>query len=389
MKRIAILGSTGSIGTNTLNVARHLKDEVTVIAIAAHSNIDLLEAQAKEFSPQIIGVFDHAKAAELQARLPHIAVIPGMEGLKAVATASDSNFVVAAMSGLVGLQPTLAAIESGKNIGLANKETLVAAGEFVMSRVAAKGVSLIPIDSEHSAIFQCLKDEPQKHVGRIILTCSGGPFLNYSKEDLLHVTLDDALSHPTWKMGAKITVDSSTLMNKGLEVIEAHWLFNLPKDKIDVVIHPQSIIHSIVEFIDGSMLAQMSEPSMVVPIQYAITYPERRPGFQKRFDFLKARTMQFIPPDMERFPCLQLAYDAIASGGSMPCFMNAVNEVLVSKFLAREISWSAIADSLRKLMLKHKVENIDSLEAILTIDTQARLDVHDLFGTLLDKCGIL
>jgi 1-deoxy-D-xylulose-5-phosphate reductoisomerase len=389
MKRLAVLGSTGSIGTSTLHVARHLKEEVSIVALAAHSSIDLLEAQAREFQPQLLAVYDEAKALELQKRVPHIPVMAGMEGLKAIASHGDVDMVIAAMSGMIGLEPTLAAIESGKDIGLANKETLVAGGQLVMAQVAAKGVSLIPIDSEHSAIFQCLKNEPLKFVDRIILTCSGGPFLHLSDEELQRVTVDKALSHPTWKMGAKITIDSSTLMNKGLEVIEAHWLFGLDKAKIDVVIHPQSIIHSMVEFIDGSMLAQLSDPSMIVPIQYAITYPERSRGTHPRFNFSKLIDLKFMPPRLDRFRCLQLAYDAIDAGGSMPCYMNAANEVLVSKFLAGAISWAAIATSLERLMQRHEVSKVHTLPDILAVDKQARRDVHDLLGTFLNNYGTL
>lgn len=389
MKSIAILGSTGSIGVNTLNVARHLQGEIAVEALAAHRNIDLLEAQAREFNPRLIAVFDQEKARELQQRLPGHTVVAGMAGLKAVAACDAVQLVVAAMSGIIGLEPTLAAIEAGKDIGLANKETLVSAGALVMSRVAAKGVTLMPIDSEHSAIFQCLHHENRTAVERIILTCSGGPFWQYSAAQLDEITIEKALSHPTWKMGAKITIDSSTLMNKGLEVIEAHFLFDLPAEKIDVVIHPQSIIHSMVEFVDGSMLAQMSEPSMVVPIQYAITYPKRLPGVHPRFNFLKTTDMQFFPPDLQRFRCLKLAYAAMVAGGSMLCYMNGVNEVLVEKFIGGEISWKEIPLVLEELMQRHVVVDVDTLESVVAISDRAKREAHNLLSTLLSKYGTL
>lgn len=371
-KRIAILGSTGSIGVNTLNVARHLSEEVTVEAIAAHSNIDLLEKQAHAFRPSLIAVFDENKAKELRQRLPSYEIMAGMAGLKAVASHSEVNFVVSAMSGTLGLVPTLAAIEAGKNIGLANKEALVSGGALVIERAKAKGSCILPIDSEHSAIFQCLEGEGRAAVRRIVLTASGGPFRKYTAEQLSTVTVDAALGHPTWKMGPKITIDCSTLMNKGLEMIEAHWLFAVPASQIEVVFHPQSIIHSLVEFVDGSMLAQLSEPSMIVPIQYAMTYPARFSSAHPPFDFTKNANLQFFPPDMLKFRCLQLAYDALAAGGSMSCYMNAANEILVDAFLAKKLPWLQISAKLEELMLQHTVQRVDSLDAILAIDALAR-----------------
>ncbi|NGX42247.1 MAG: 1-deoxy-D-xylulose 5-phosphate reductoisomerase [Chlamydiae bacterium] len=372
MKRIAILGSTGSIGQNTLKVARNLGEEVQVVAIAAKSNIDLLEQQAQEFQPDIIAVFDEDKALQLAKKLPKTEVVAGIEGLEAVASHPNVDFVVSAITGTIGLAPTLAAIHAKKDVGLANKEALVSGGALVMSLVQEKGVNLVPIDSEHSAIFQCLNGEKNENVHRLILTSSGGPFRNYTSKQLSNVTIDQALSHPTWKMGPKITIDSSTLMNKGLEVIEAHWLFDMPIEKIDVVVHPQSIIHSMVEFVDGSMLAQMSAPSMIVPIQYAITYPDRKPGLLKPFDFVKNGTLQFFQPDFGKFRCLQLAYDAVKQGGTLACYMNAANEVLVHRFLDRQISWLDIADKLETLMSKHPSQKVDSLEIVLETDRLAR-----------------
>lgn len=372
MKKIAIIGSTGSIGENTLKIAKHLKEEIKVVALAAKSNIDLLEKQAKEFHPELIAVYDKDKALELKKRLPGIEVIGGMEGVVAVATHSNVNFVVSAMTGTLGLIPTLSAIESGKDVGLANKEALVSGGALVMQLVKEKNVRLLPIDSEHSAIFQCLNGEKDSPIRRLILTSSGGPFRQLSKEELSKVSVDEALRHPTWVMGPKVTIDSSTLMNKGLEVIEAHFLFNMPVDQIDVVIHPQSIIHSMVEFTDNSIMAQMGVPSMIVPIQYALTYPKRKEGMMPPFDFVKHNQLQFFMPDLEKFRCLRLAYDAARAGGSLTCYMNAANEVLVNRCLERQISWNEIATKLDSLMSRHSIIKISSIDDVLAIDELGR-----------------
>ncbi len=372
MKKIAILGSTGSIGESTLKVVRHLKERFRVTAIAAKSNIDALEAQAREFHPELIAVYDEQQAQILRKRLPHIPIESGLAGLNAVATHSSASFVVSAMSGTIGLAPTVAAIQAGKNIGLANKEVLVAGGALVMELAKKHGVHLLPIDSEHSALFQCLEGQPHNAVQRLILTASGGPFRNFTPEQLQQVTPEQALRHPTWNMGAKVTIDSSTLMNKGLEVIEAHWLFGVPIDKISVVVHPQSIIHSMVEFVDNSLLAQLGETLMIVPIQYALTYPERLPGTLKPFDFIKYNTLQFLVPDTDRFRCLNLAFEAVKIGGTLPCYMNAANEVLVHRFLEKKISWPEIASKLETLMEKHQVTPIRSLDDVLAADVQAR-----------------
>lgn len=372
MKKIAILGSTGSIGESSLKVVRHLKDHFQVVALAAKSNIDALEAQAREFHPELIGVYEEKAALELMRRVPHIPVLSGMEGLKAVASYSNADFVISAMSGTAGLIPTIAAIEAGKDVGLANKEALVSGGAFVMSLVKKHGIHLIPIDSEHSAIFQCLNGENRTAVHRLILTSSGGPFRTFSSEQLFNVTIDQALHHPTWKMGAKVTIDSSTLMNKGLEVIEAHWLFDMPLEKINVVIHPQSIIHSMVEFEDNAIMAQMGEPKMIVPIQYAMTYPKRLPGLLQPFDFIKNGTLQFFIPDTDKFRCLRLAYDAAKVGGTLPGYMNAANEVLVHRFLNQNISWQDIANKLEDLMSRHQTASVSSVDDILHADSLAR-----------------
>jgi 1-deoxy-D-xylulose-5-phosphate reductoisomerase len=372
MKQIAILGSTGSIGCNALNVVRHLKSRLKIVALAARDNIDLLEKQAHEFQPLIIGVFNPKKALELQKRLPNQTIIAGMEGLKAVAACSEADMVISAIAGTLGLQPTIEAILAGKDVGLANKEVLVSGGALVMQLVKERGVQLIPIDSEHSAIFQCLNGEKKSAIDRIVLTSSGGPFRTWSQKQLEGVTVEQALEHPNFRMGPKVTIDSSTLMNKGLEVIEAYWLFDTQIDNIEVVIHPQQIIHSLVEFNDYSMLAQMGEPQMIVPIQYAMTYPDRYPGMLKRFDFVKHPNLEFSLPDFTKFRCLSLAYEAIRQGGSLPCYMNAANEVLVQRFLAREISWGEIGIQLERLMSRHRIQTVDALDAILAIDAQAR-----------------
>lgn len=373
MKHITLLGSTGSIGQNTLKVARHLgESKIKVVSLAAHSNIELLEQQAKEFHPALVAVYDKSKALELQKRLPGVEVLGGMEGIIAAASYENANFAVSAMSGTLGLCPTIEAVKSGKSIGLANKESLVSGGALVMALAKEKGVSVIPIDSEHSAIFQCLNGENSKNVRRLILTASGGPFRSYQQDELKQITVDQALCHPNWKMGSKVTIDCSTLMNKGLEVIEAHWLFSIPCEQIEVIIHPQSVIHSMVEFTDSSMMSQMSAPTMIIPIQYALTYPDRSPGCVESFDFAKHSLLQFFPPDSDKFRCLRLAFDAIRSGGSMPCFMNAANEILVQRFLEREIPWLAIGATLEHLMQTHRVEKIDSLDHLIAIDRDAR-----------------
>jgi len=372
MKQVALLGSTGSIGTNTLNVLRHLGEGFSVAAIAAGKNIDLLERQAKEFRPKIIAVFDEVKAAELEKRLPGFNVVAGLDGIVEAATLPEADFVVSAMTGLSGLRPTVEAIRAGKDIGLANKEVLVAGGEFVMDLVDKQGVSLIPIDSEHSALFQCLAGENASSLRRMILTASGGPFLHKPVGDLEKVTVDQALNHPSWSMGAKVTVDSSTLMNKGLELIEARWLFDLAPSRLDVVIHPQSIIHSMIEFQDGSIKAQMSEPSMVIPIQYALTYPQRKPGLLPPFDFLKSGVLQFSLPDTAKFPCLALAIKVLEKGGSFPCAMNAANEVLVDRFLNKKIGWLEIGRKLEQLLSRHSQVAIGSLEDLHEVDLAVR-----------------
>lgn len=379
MKQLAILGSTGSIGKNCLAVAKHLgSEQIRIVALAARHNIDLLEQQAREFQPELIAVYDEAQASLLQKRIPHIPVLGGMGGLQAVAVYAKAHLVISAINGAIGLAPTLAAIEAGKNIGFACKEVLVSGGELVMSLVRKHQVEFIPIDSELTAIFQCLKGEKAKTVKRILITASGGPFRHFTPEQLEAVTVEQALNHPNYRMGPKVTIDSSTLMNKGLEMIEAHWLFGVPVEQIEIVVHPQQIIHGMVEFTDGSLLAQMGDPDMLVPIQYAITYPERREGILAPFDFVKHATLQFSLPDRQLFRCLDLAYQAVKTGGSMPCYMNAANEILVQRFLKKEIAWASIAEQLEHLLSRHSVQAIRSWDDIFAVDQMAREEAQNL-----------
>lgn len=371
-KRIALLGSTGSIGKSTLRVVRHLPEDLEITALAAKSNVEELYAQALEFSPRLIAVFDSESAFLLQKRLPHIPVLEGMEGLKAVASFEEADFVMLAMTGSAGLLPAVAAIEARKQIGLANKEILVCGGEWISGLAKQYGVELIPVDSEHCALHQCLRGQNKSAVRRLILTASGGALRDKTLEELKRVRVEDALAHPNWQMGAKVTIDCTTLMNKGLEMIEARFLFGIDPEQIEAVIHPQSRIHSCVEFVDGSVLAQIAEPDMVLPIQYALTYPERKQGMLKPYDFLKNGTLTFYPPDNQRFPCLQLALDALKAGKSYPCFLNAANEVLVERFVQGKISWTAIGEKLDKLISSHVPENVLTLDAILAVDAGAR-----------------
>ncbi|NGX45933.1 MAG: 1-deoxy-D-xylulose 5-phosphate reductoisomerase [Chlamydiae bacterium] len=372
IKKIGILGSTGSIGTKALAIARHLPDQLKVTAIAAKSNIDLLEEQAREFQPEVVAVWEKDKALELQKRLPSIPVLAGAEGMDALAVHECVDTLLVSINGAVAIEPTLKAIEARKAIALASKEVLVSAGKLVVERAKALDVSLVPVDSEHTALFQCLKGEKRADVGRLILTASGGPFREKKASEFASIGIEEALSHPNYTMGAKVTIDSSTLMNKGLEMIEAHHLYEVDVDQIEVVVHPEQYIHSMVEFVDGSIMAQLSEPDMLLPIQYALTYPERSSSALPPFDFQRALTWNFSPADTDRFRCLALAYAAAREGGSMPCFMSAANEQLVSRFLEGEISWLSIGQKLESLMEQHSTIHTLSLEALLAVDSMAR-----------------
>jgi 1-deoxy-D-xylulose-5-phosphate reductoisomerase len=373
MQKIAILGSSGSIGVNTLEVVRHLKDQFKVTALSVHSRIDILEAQIAEFKPEAVCVVDKAAAAVLKGKVgSSVKVFSGEDGLIRLASEVIYDVFVGAMVGFSGLAPTIEAIYRGKRIALANKETLVAAGELITGLCNQYDAEIIPVDSEHSAIFQCLIGEKVKEIRKIILTASGGPFFKFSKEELDKVTIEQALKHPTWKMGAKITIDSATLMNKGLELIEARWLFSLPAEKLGVVVHPQSIIHSMIEFIDGSVKAQISVPDMKLPIQYALTYPNRVESSYIKNDFPLIGTLNFFEPDINKFDCLKIAYETLAIGGTAPCIANAANEIAVQKFLNREIGFTDIPGFIRKCLDKITVQKSPDLSIVFETDKKTR-----------------
>lgn len=368
MKNIAILGSTGSIGTQTLDVIRH-NDDLKLVAISAGSNIILLEEQIREFHPELVAVWSESKAKELRTAVadvtPAVKVVSGMDGLLEVATIASSDILVTAVVGMIGIRPTIAAIKAGKDIGLANKETLVTAGHIIMPLAAECNVSILPVDSEHSAIFQCLHGERENMIHKILLTASGGPFRGKSKKDLELVTLEQALRHPNWSMGKKITIDSATMVNKGLEVIEAKWLFGVQPEQIQVVVQPQSIIHSMVEFEDGAVMAQLGTPDMRLPIQYALYYPKRVYLDGKRLNFETLSQITFEKPDMDTFLGLKYAYEAINTGGSMPTVLNAANELAVAKFLNKTVRFLEIYDMIRFCMDQHKVIENPGVEDIL------------------------
>ncbi|MBQ4068410.1 MAG: 1-deoxy-D-xylulose-5-phosphate reductoisomerase [Lachnospiraceae bacterium] len=371
MKNVAVLGSTGSIGTQTLEIARANKD-INITALAAGQNIELLEKQIREFKPELVAVWDEAKAGELRENIKDldIKVLSGMEGLIEVSVLDCTDIVLTAVVGMIGIQPTIAAIKAGKDIALANKETLVTAGHIIMPLANEMGINIYPVDSEHSAIFQCLNGENSKELSKIILTASGGPFRGKDREFMKNVKLEDALKHPNWSMGRKITIDSATMVNKGLEVIEAKWLFDVEFDDIQVVIQPQSLIHSMVEFKDGGIMAQLGTPDMKLPIQYALYYPERRYLEGKRVDFSKLAQISFELPDMDNFVGLKYAYEAGRAGGSMTTVFNAANELAVSKFLNREVSFLEITDIIEYAMSKHtKIVN-PNVEDILNVEKE-------------------
>lgn len=371
MKKIAILGSTGSIGTQTLEVVRANKD-IEVTALAAGSNIDLLEKQIREFSPKIAAVWNEEKAKELKDRVRDldIRVESGMDGLLAVATELGAEIVVTAVVGMIGIRPTIAAMNAGKDIALANKETLVTAGHIIMSLAKEKHVRILPVDSEHSAIFQSLNGETGNKIHKILLTASGGPFRGWTREQMKGVQVEDALKHPNWTMGRKITIDSSTMVNKGLEVMEARWLFGVEMDQVQVVVQPQSVIHSMVEYEDGAVIAQLGTPDMKLPIQYALYYPERRFLAGDRLDFAKLAQITFEAPDFENFYGLSLAYKAGRRGGTLPTVFNAANERAVQKFLDREIGYLTITDMIEAAMEHHTVKENPTVEEILAAEQE-------------------
>lgn len=372
MKKIGILGSTGSIGTQTLEIVRSNPD-LQVIALAAGSNVSLMEQQVREFHPMLAVMGSEEAAADLKNRIADTdtRVSAGMEGMLELAVLPQMEVLVTAIVGMIGIRPTIAAIKAGKTIALANKETLVTAGHIIMPLAKEKGVSILPVDSEHSAIFQSMHGEKRERVSKILLTASGGPFRGKRTEELQDITVEDALKHPNWSMGRKITVDSATLVNKGLEVMEAKWLFDVEPEQIQVVVHPQSIIHSMVEYVDGGIMAQLGMPDMKLPIQYALFYPDRRPMDGRRVDFFALKSISFEEPDIKTFRGLQLAYDAIAAGGSMPTVFNAANEKAVGLFLDKKIRFLAIYDLIQGAMEQHKVIANPTVDEILEAEAQA------------------
>ena len=382
MKRISILGSTGSIGTQCLDVISGNRDRFSVAALSCSKSIELLCRQIEEFSPAAVCVAEEADAAELSKKYSGIEFFHGDEGLRAIAAMEDCDMVVNSLMGMRGREPTMAAIEAGKDIAFANKETLVVGGQLVMDAVKRRGVKLLPVDSEHSAVFQCIQGSAGNEIRRLILTASGGPFRGYSAEQLKSVTLEQALAHPNWSMGKKITVDSATMMNKGLEVIEAKWLFDIPAEKIQIVVHPQSILHSAVEYCDGSVIGQMGLPDMRVPIAYALSYPERMEmtSSMKSLDFFSLKDgMTFYPADAEVFRTIGLAYEACRIGGSYPVALNGANEVLVDMFLKGKIRFTDIQDTLVKVMEEHRpVQDLD-IEGILEEDSRIREKMRNMF----------
>lgn len=372
MIKVGILGSTGSIGTQTLEIVRNNQD-VQVAALAAGSSVKKMEEQIREFSPKLAVMWEKKAADELRMAVAdtNTKVLSGMEGLIEIAVMEEMEVLVTAIVGMIGIRPTIAAIKAGKKIALANKETLVTAGHIIMPLAAERKVPILPVDSEHSAIFQSMHGENQKRVSKILLTASGGPFRGRKKEELMDVTVEDALKHPNWSMGRKITVDSATLVNKGLEVIEAKWLFGIDPERIQVIVHPQSIIHSMVEYVDGGIIAQLGEPDMKLPIQYALFYPDRRPMQGKRVDFYTLGSITFERPDLETFRGLKMAYDAIEKGGSMPTVFNAANERAVSLFLDRKIKFLEIYDLIQGAMEHHKNIQNPSVDDILKAEAES------------------
>ena len=382
MKKIAILGSTGSIGTQTLEIVRNNPD-LQVTALAAGRNVRLLEEQVREFKPSLVAVFDEKDAADFRTRVSdmQVQVVSGMDGLLQVASHEPAEILVTAIVGMIGIQPTIAAIRAGKDIALANKETLVTAGHIIMPLAKERGVSILPVDSEHSAIFQSLNGENRERLEKILLTASGGPFRGKTRADLENMSVADALKHPNWSMGKKVTIDSASLVNKGLEVMEARWLFDVSVDQIQVVIHPQSIIHSAVQYTDGGIMAQLGTPDMKLPIQYALFYPDRRPMAGKRVDFFALGQLTFEAPDMDTFQGLALAYQAARTGGSLPTVFNAANEKAVALLLEERIRFVQIPDLIRACMEAHRVIENPTVEQIL----QTEAETYEQVRKVIDR----
>lgn len=380
MKKVCILGSTGSIGTQTLDIVRTYSEDLQVVSMSAAKNVDLMEQQIREFSPKAVCMFDEAAAKELKEKVSdtQTKVLAGMDGLIELCIDEDVDIVVTAIVGMIGIRPTIAAINAGKDIALANKETLVCAGHIIMPLAKEKKVKILPVDSEHSAIFQSLQGFPHERLEKILLTASGGPFRGKKKEDLVDITWREALKHPNWTMGRKITIDSSTLCNKGLEVIEAKWLFGVELDQIQVILQPQSIIHSAVQYVDGGIIAQLGTPDMKLPIQYALFYPDRRPMAGERVDLFSLGSIVIEKPDMDTFRGLELAYRAARTGGSMPTVFNAANEKAVALFLEDKIKFLDIYDEIEKSMDNHKVIDNPTVEQILA----AEQECYDLIDSM-------
>lgn len=373
VRNIALLGSTGSIGRSSLEVIKSLPDRFRVTYLTANRNTDLLAQQIRIFKPRGVVVLDEERAAHFRNQIDgSVEFLTGIKGLKEIVGRDDVDIVISSLVGFAGLEPTIEAIRHRKTVALANKETLVAAGQLIKALLKEHGVQLLPIDSEHSAILQCLQGEDPNRIARLILTASGGPFLHKPIDEFASITVDEALHHPNWQMGKKITIDSATLMNKGLEVIEAHWLFGLPAEKIEVVIHPQSIIHSMVEFVDGSVKAQLGVPDMKLPIQYALTFPNRLSMNGGRMNFPKLQSMTFFEPDRSKFRCLQLAYDALILGGTLPAAMNAANEIAVEAFLEKRVAFKRIPEIIERAMTAHKSCSSPELFDIIEADRMTR-----------------
>ena len=379
MRNVVVLGSTGSIGTSTIKVARDLPNHIRLVGLAAGNNVDLLRDQVEQFCPEAVSVTDPNNAEKL--RIAKSQVFSGSDGLMRLATWPSADIVLIAIVGTAGLQPALAAIRAGKDIAVASKEILVMAGEIVMSEAAKHGVKVLAVDSEHSAIFQCLDGKPSSSVRKLWLTASGGPFRKTPKEEFSKITVERALKHPSWVMGRKITIDSATLFNKGLEMIEARWLFGIEMDRVDVVVHPQSVVHSMVEFIDGSIIAQLSTPDMCLPIQYALTYPDRIGSERVQTDLAKLGALNFEPPDHDRFPALDLARRAGTAGGTLPAVLNAANEVAVDAFCNRQLSFHQITDTVARTMAAHDLVEHPSLDQIIAADGWARKEASRLIAT--------
>ena len=383
MKKIAILGSTGSIGTQTLEVARNNGD-LEIVSLAAGSNIRKLEEQIREFHPRTVAVWSEEKAAELRTAVRdlNVRVVSGMDGLIEICTLPEAEIVVTAIVGMIGIVPTIAAMKAGKDIALANKETLVTAGHIIIPLAKETGVKILPVDSEHSAIFQCLNGENRNQLHKILLTASGGPFRTWTKDRIASATAEQALRHPKWSMGSKITIDSATMMNKGLEIIEARWLFDVSPDRINVVVHPQSVIHSMVEFADGAVIAQMGHPDMREPIQYALGYPERLALDNRKLDFAELGSMTFESPDETRFPALALAKEALEKGGNMPCIMNAANEVAVDAFLHGRISFYGMSELVSRCMAGVDFVSHPDLDCIFLTDREAAAKAREILSDM-------